>query len=400
VWIVEPMDDRTLVWLGPDQPLPEMVPGLRVFRSSDPAVDREVQALIRSAPARRKLHLELRGDLGSPAILAARTEDGLVASVTVEGQVERALRTGITHSLISEKLGRLGDTPFELGNLKVDLPEGSLLPLSALNRARRAIVEAILAQGRRPHPTRPRARADLPPAVEPAGGLFVLCRDPDQVDAALDAGADAVILDYPDPSAPATRPFGVALPQVHEPGDEGLVKSLIDLDPDFLLIRSLAAIPLAASRPCVADASFGVTNSLSAAALLGRGVRAFTPGADLEPPRTSRLLQGSLAPYAEVVIHQHLPLFHTKHCLFAAHLSEGRDCRSCGRPCRSHTLSICDRKGVVHPVRVDGAGRSTVFHGTATTRVAPAGVRRIRIELLDESAEQTRRLVQGIRDRM
>ena len=41
----------------------------------------------------------------------------------------------------------------------------------------------------------------------------------------------------------------------------------------------------------------------------------------------------------EAVIHQHLPIFHTEHCVFARFLSEGNSFIDCGKPCEHHSVS-------------------------------------------------------------
>jgi U32 family peptidase len=116
------------------------------------------------------------------------------------------------------------------------------------------------------------------------------------------------------------------------------------------------------------------------------------------------LLSESLAPYAEVVLHHPMPLFHMEHCVIAALLSEGRNHLSCGRPCDRHQLSLRDRAGMDHPVEADVGCRNTVFHASAQSaaELVPAlqrtGVRRFRVELVRESAEETTRIVGSYRE--
>ncbi len=98
-------------------------------------------------------------------------------------------------------------------------------------------------------------------------------------------------------------------------------------------------------------------------------------------------------------MHHPMPLFHTEHCVFAALMSEGRDYRTCGRPCESHVISLKDRVGLENPVEADVGCRNTVFHAqsqSAASQVAHAqksGVRRFRIELVRESPADVARIV-------
>jgi putative protease len=101
----------------------------------------------------------------------------------------------------------------------------------------------------------------------------------------------------------------------------------------------------------------------------------------------------------ELTLHHHMPMFHMEHCVFAAFLSKGKDYTDCGRPCEKHRVHLRDRVGMEHPLRADVGCRNTLFHATAQTGAAffetfhAAGVRHFRIELLEESVEETTRIV-------
>jgi len=96
----------------------------------------------------------------------------------------------------------------------------------------------------------------------------------------------------------------------------------------------------------------------------------------------------------ELTLHQHMPMFHMEHCVFAAFLSEGKDHTDCGRPCDRHRVHLRDRVGMSHPLRADVGCRNTLFNATAQTgagyfcELHAAGLRDFRVELLEESAAE------------
>jgi putative protease len=71
----------------------------------------------------------------------------------------------------------------------------------------------------------------------------------------------------------------------------------------------------------------------------------------------------------------HLPVFHTEHCVFCRFLSTGTSYRDCGRPCEEHRIALKDPGGRAHPVMADVGCRNTVFNAQAQTAAAlvPAG---------------------------
>ncbi|HET7542217.1 MAG TPA: DUF3656 domain-containing protein, partial [Polyangiaceae bacterium] len=413
------------LWFGPELTLSAVERGRRVFRTHDPETEREVKAELARDPYRERLKLVLAGRFGQPFTLEGRSERGRFARVQSDTNVEPAHNQPTSPSELADKLGRLGDSPFAFDGLEIDLPSGAWIPVSSLNRARRALVAALgetragaLELGRERPRRMPREPRGLP--APPAPGLFALCRNRAQADAALSAGADGVYLDFLEltGTGSALRELraagalvGVAPPRIRKPGEEKIDRYLEGLAPDVVLVRSLGALfeleaLVTSGSPAlrIGDFSLNVSNRLSALEVLSRGLSAFTPAFDLDSPRLLSLLSESLAPYAEVVVHHPMPLFHMEHCVIAALLSDGRDHLSCGRPCERHQLSLRDRANMDHPVEADVGCRNTVFHASAQSaaELVPAlqraGVGRFRLELVRESAEETAHLVRAYCD--
>jgi putative protease len=411
--------DEALLWLGPDKRIEDAPAGRRVWKTNDPAVDKHIEARLARDPEKVALHLRVSGRVGEPFALEARSERGAAARVLGDAPVQAAQGKPITREILRDKLGRLGDTPFALRDLAVDLPDAAMIPLSSLNRARRALVDALLASAARAWPTTATTQAELlaaaapPDRAPPPPGLFVLCRTLAQAEAAVDAGADGVTLDFLEltgtgAAVRALRERGpvhitVTPPRIRKPGDEKIDRYLASLAPDAILVRSLGALrELGQSDDGIArigDFSLNVTNRLSAAEVLGRGLAAFTPAFDLDAAQLLALLSSPFAPFAEVVVHHPVPLFHMEHCVIAALLSDGKDHLTCGRPCDRHQVSLRDRAGMDHPVEADVACRNTVFHAAPQSAAGlvgglrEQGVRRFRIELVRESADEVGRVV-------
>jgi putative protease len=124
-----------------------------------------------------------------------------------------------------------------------------------------------------------------------------------------------------------------------------------------------------------------------------------TPSYDLNWEQFTALLRHSEPNRFEAVIHQHMPMFHMEHCVFAAFLSEGKDWRDCGRPCDRHKVDLKDRVGASFPVLADTGCRNTVFNSVPQSaaeflpRMIGLGVRWFRVELLRETAAEIARLL-------
>ena len=410
------------VWLGPDRESPPPLAGRRVFKSDDPTRDQQARRV--AERGRRRLDMRLFGALGQPAQLEGVCGSAR-ACIQLEGVVAEATGVGLNVDELREKLGKLGETPFELGELTVELPPRPHLALSALNRGRRALVEALFTSAvpaRLPGSHRPSSESlrallehAVPTTPPPPPGLFVLCRNLVQAQAALEAGADGIYLDFLELTgtgravatlrANGSPWLGLAPPRIRKPGEDKIDRYLASLSPDGILVRGLGALRGGRGEPWIriADFSLNVVNRLSAREVLARGVAGFTPAFDLDSAQLVALLETGLGPFAEVVVHHPMALFHMEHCVIAALLSSGSDHLTCGRPCDRHQLSLRDRAGMDHPVEADVGCRNTVFHARAQSAadLVPTldrlGVRRFRVELVREDAEQVGRVVSGYR---
>ncbi len=414
--------DEALVWLGPDRNLEGAVTGRRVFRTDAPKAEAAARQL---EVAKIAIDVTAEGNLGEPLTLRAASERGHRAEIRSDALLEPAQKRGLDEALLRDKVGKLGDTPFTLGHLTVNVAPGAFISPTVLNDLRRRLAALLEQSVGGAHEVRPLAGAfasDRPLAApSPTRGIFVLCRNLAQAEAAVAAGADGVGLDFLEltgtgQAVRALRAAGnvhitLAPPRIRKPAEEKIDRFLTALGPDAVLVRGLGALYEASHRAeatpfeAIGDFSLNVTNRIAAREVLGRGVSVFTPSFDLDGAQLLALLDDAeLATRAEVVVHHPMPLFHMEHCVFAALLSTGKDHRTCGRPCDRHQLSLRDRAGMDHPVEADVGCRNTVFHARAQSAASlvPAlvarGVARFRLEVVRETPDDVRRLVGVYRD--
>lgn len=401
-------------------------PGDCVWKTSDAELERELAASYSGAGFRRKSPVAamVKAAVGRPLQLTMRDGTGNEASVLDTVPAEEAREQPLTRKRLEEHIGRLGNTPFALQSLELDVSGNVMIPFSRLNALRRRCAEALLEKRR----AAGRGRTSYPDALEsirletgrapssrsvPADvSLSVLCRTLDQVRAIAELPeVAAVYTDFSDLddcrkarslAAGAGKRWIAATLRIQTPGGDSLEAQVAGMNPDGLLIRNLGAFHIARqsgiTAELIADHTLNVANDLSAALLLRGGFTYVTPGNDVSGENLQQLLGRVPGGLFEIVIHQHTPMFHMEHCLFCRFLSGGGNRTDCGRVCRRHALELQDRKGYRHPVQADAGCRNTVFNAVpqsaaeSVTGFVNAGVRRFRIELLDEDAGLARSL--------
>ncbi len=393
--------------------------GDRVWKTSDPALERKLRAGFETAHGRVPVNAVVRGAAGSP--LEIELSDGSHRfSLKSDRPLETARNRPLTAEYLREHLGRLGATPFELKDLEVRLEGDVILPVSALNELRRQAA-AGLERMRRENPalrvdTGPlsRLRSKVESAASIAPELVVMARTMDQLAAALDGGVRHVEADFEDPkkyreavSLARERGAWIALapPRIFKPGENGILSLVLSCASDAILARNLVHIDYFRGKTgLIGDFSLNIANDLAAGWYLRRGLDRFTPSYDLNAAQLEALLARTPVHRAEVVIHQHMPMFHLEHCVFAATLSKGHDATDCGRPCDRHQVSLRDRVGKSHALKADVGCRNTVFNAVPQSAspyvggMLSKGVRWFRLELLTESPKEAVNLITAYRD--
>ena len=423
VFVVRPRGRKQVeVELGQGDVNPaKLAAGAIVWKTDDPAIRRRLeQSFNRHTVARREpIAAHVRAHVGER--ISVRLGDVIVEA---DAPLEQA-RQPFSEAAVREQLSRLGDTPFELAELTVDAAGNPMVPKSVLNELRRRAVALLMADRQRRRPrtiVEPdaldwlRAEATSEPGrVAPlsASGvadtprLCVLVRSLEQLDVVLPTRPAVVYCDFEDVrkyrdaierSRSAGMPVGLATVRVVKPGEEGFLRQLAECGPDLILVRNLAAIGFYRdefpSLPLTGDYSLNVTNELTAKLYADAGLARVVPGYDLNFRQLSALAGRFPVDRLEVVVHQHMPMFHMEHCVFCHTLSTGTDYRDCGRPCETHDVRLRDRVGEPHPLVADVGCRNTVYNAQAQSAaeflpdMLRLGLRHFRVELLREPASE------------
>ena len=399
-------------------------PGDRVWKTKDPQLEKQLKAeRSKEAPTETTpLHLKISGLPGQPLHIHAVSgiqEVKLSSAIPLAAARNRPL----TPDSLRDQLSRLGGTPFHLGTLSVTFPEPVILPVSELNRLRREIVSRLSEEQHShipknvgtlpltPVPLFPTLlqsihtkKSTLPAPSQPV--ISVLCRTSEQAQALATESPDLLYLDFEDlrrfaPTIETLRkssqvPIFLATPRIQKAGETGFFRLIENAQPDGVLIRNLGGLDHFHSLniPIVGDFSLNISNPLSADLFISEGLQRVTPSYDLNISQLLELLHTSPPSWFELTLHQHIPMFHMEHCVFAAFLSEGKDHLTCGRPCDHHRISARDRVGESHPIRADVGCRNTVFHARPQSgashipQLLATGLRHFRLELLEESPEE------------
>jgi putative protease len=386
-----------------------------VWRTDDPAVERKLRVYTQAqAPVTKQtVNVAVTAHVGSP-LVAVWSVNGLEVTVKAAADLETAQNRGLTLDSLRAQFSRLGGTPYELGELTLDVQGTPFVPVSLLNQLRREAVEKLeVAQSRPRHvvvhdPSAAIAQALAFAPFDPATTdpqIHLLVRTADQLDTAIEARPASLTLDYLDlyglkPSVEKVIASGVtcrvASPRILKPGEEKIADFLLRLGCP-ILVRPAGLLHLLRGREDVeltGDFSLNAANAISARLLLESGLARLTPTHDLNAAQVAALARQIGGSRIEAVAYHHLPVFHTEHCVFCRFLSTGTTFEDCGRPCEKHRVELRDSSGRAHPVLADVGCRNTVFGAEAQEASLhlkawlDAGIGHFRLEFAHESPAQ------------
>ena len=401
--------------------------GDRIWKTNDPDLDKRLRNSYagRIEPRHRiPFDVTLSGHAGSTLVMTS-------GEISVESglPLESARNAPLTEEKLRAQMEKTGDSGLELRHLTIDLAGEVILPIGEINRMRRELLDRLVIASSQPRKELPGSWRkvfeegdDLTSSAKVSSpgshplNLKVLCRSMEQIEAALDSGVGEVYADFEDirrckDAVALVRGKGaarilLATPRIQKATEEGFFKLIENAEPDGVLIRNLGAITHFAETDLlmVGDFSLNVANPLSAQFFMLQGLNRVTVSYDLNAGQVLDLLRAAPAEWFELTIHQHMPMFHMEHCVFAAFLSDGKDHTDCGRPCEHHRVHLRDRVGMRHPLRADVGCRNTLFNAVAQTgaeyfnEFRRAGVRNFRVELLEEDASRTFEILRAYRE--
>lgn len=411
-------------------------PGDRVFKTHDAALIERARATFTSPRGRKKIPVvfTVTAEQGQPLLIEIEDNAGFVSAAKTDIPVREALNRPLTFAYLEKQLSRLGNTPFEMAELRCRLAGRCMVPVSEINEARRkalAGLESVRAAAFRQEPVPDylfnrrlsAALAQEAVAKPRAAGqpvLSVTVTGLDCLKAAVAAGAEEVSFGmerYRSRGRLAPEQIFAGSAFCAEAGVRFVLSSprIIqdrDLDDYCRLLEKIAGRHLdgvqatnpgligkvreITGKPVYADFPLNIFNRTTAFFLAEAGISRVTLSPELTLEQIRRLAPFLPLP-AEVIVHGALPLMVSEYCVAGSLLGGGS--KGCSSPCAGLDCGLKDRKGVVFPVELDQFCRMHIFNSRDlclledTGALAGVGVAVLRVEARREGAGYVRDVV-------
>jgi putative protease len=407
----------------------QVAPGDRVFKIFDAQLLESVKHTVREySSGEIKLYAEVLLTRDQPIKITFQDEKGTRVEVRSQSPACPAQKHGLDESVLREKLGRLGNTPFTLGDLKLTCSEPLMIPISELNEARRRAVEQFMTSYLESYqypPIDPKNRIRFTKEYGATAGakkrvslthsplLSVMVSGANEARAAIDAGANRVYIGLE--GVGQARPVSIkvlnqlvqeareknceivpALPRIQKPGEEKEWEGLLELSCGSIMVGNVGSLQWGREHNLKvrADYSLNVFNNIMLNYLLNLGLESVC----LSPELNFQQLR-EITPMAksEVLVQGELILMLSQFCTLRAML--GKEEGKCPAYCRQAQHYIRDDKGYEFPLAGDSNCRFYVFNSRTLCliddldKVIDMGIGSIRIEARRQSEDEIRQMV-------
>ncbi|QNU67195.1 U32 family peptidase [Ruminiclostridium herbifermentans] len=403
--------------------------GSRVYKTSDKELLE--QAALSYAKGMRKVDIsaEFTLKLGQLPVLCLKDDRGNSVSASGDILPEEAVNKPLTRERISEQLGKMGSTPFNIVNLTLDIDNNVVIPISELNNIRRKAADLLenerILSGRKlktehgellksiEYVTKniPISSEKKHTINENAKISVMLYSEFDNLD--FDKiNADRLYLPLVSLLKDNVK---IAASKCREEGKEifayipAIIKGkysqiinknlqAISQDVDGFLVGNMGIAKIVRDKlgenvKLIGDYSLNVLNSWSMHFLKETGYS----GATLSYELNLSQLNSMNFPQefeAEVGIYGKIPVMTSEYCPVGGSVSQ-KTPQNCKNVCKNGVYQLKDRKGAAFLVKCDCVDcRSTIFNSNVIFvpehigQISKAGVKYMRLNFVDESVQE------------
>ena len=309
--------------------------------------------------------LSIRADQPMRATVQTQTH-----SASAEGMIPQPAKTApLDRELLIRQFSKLGGTPYRLHEVTIELDDGLMVPVSALNELRRTALAALSEQLQPVYPAATTTAEPPQPSAsrkEVAGEKTARFARPEQLSERALSYFNRCYLPLPailaspalvERAASMGKPLGVLVPEVVRECEIATVQKWMEqayaMGIRHAMVGNLGHIPLAAGMQLDGDFRLNVTNTQTAAQLHAMGFATLILSPEMTLPQI-RDVKGAV----RTIVYGRIPLMVLEKC--ATH--ELYSCKSCD----AGEAVLVDRRGTQFPLGRTYDHRTLIYNSAPT----------------------------------
>ncbi|ERI90794.1 peptidase, U32 family [Clostridiales bacterium oral taxon 876 str. F0540] len=382
--------------------------GEELYKTSDTKLLKELEGYY-SNINERKINLEAVVDFKVNENFTIKTiydDKEFIASGDI---VQQALKKPVELDKLKENLKKSGDTPLRFKNIEVKSFEDGFLPVSAINSARRELIEKIenyiISKAKREF------SKDISYNISEGKEnklpeILIIASTEEQAMAVKESNISAAVaidifkkqssLSIDDMKKFENLDIYLKVPNIIKEEFNHICSTIDKLIPHIkgIVTANLGIINKYNSKlTIIGDYKLNIFNSYSAD-FYGSYISGASLSVELNKKEIAQVIKGSRLPF-HIKIYGKEELMISEYCPVGSVFGGKSSCSSCSENCKIGDYILKDRKGENFPLRTDKFCRSYIYN-TFSTNLIPnlkeikeSNLRSFRIDLIDESYEDT-----------
>lgn len=329
-----------------------IINGSSIQRILDAKNIENIEEDLKEDKRKAKLSYKFTGKIGEKPVLSGSSM-GISVQVEEDFIIEKSKKEGLDRERLESQLSRLGNSPFEMADLEIDMDDGIFLPVSVLNKMRRSLVDELIekreAQYKRKTPSfnyskkqgrRRKGKLSYSISVKERGLLHKL--DLDKIDRLYLEFIDRDI--YNELSKRGIDIY-YKTPKILYHEDYDRIRSQLEgLDIKGILINNLGGLEAFRDYPLIADVGLNIFNSKAIEFLQDQGVSKFILSPELSLGQIENILSLTDADI-EGIAYGFLEIMTLKHCPFST-IKNCKNDSQCGSCQFAHGYFLRDEKNI------------------------------------------------------
>ncbi len=394
--------------------------GDKVYKTLNTTLMDELETTYAHNKEYKKISLygEIKIEIGETVKLHLWDNEGNISYVESDNIVEKAINVAITKDKILNQLSKLGNTPFKLDSLNINIEDNSAIPVSLLNKLRRDAIDSLENKRKITHnrdnindvdfSRKLKEELLMYPSYDKERNskikISVKVDTIDKLKSALRCKVDRIY--YSDIN---TFKEAISLCNIQDIEiylrtpfilRDKEYKKLKDLNSKLkfngILAGDLGVVKFNAEKfklPIIAESSLNVMNSYTIDYFEKLGLSGVTLSPELDIKSIQKLnLDNTLE--KEVIIYGKIAVMTTEYCPLVNEKQCDHKCEECRYPKYNYNFGLKDVKNVVFPIGKDYWGRSIILNSKPLYMIdrlhdlKGINVDWLRLEFTDETNEE------------
>jgi putative protease len=363
-------------------------PGAQVYKTSDQEMLSNLAASYEQPDTIKEIEVfgNLTAKVGEEMEFTLGDKEGRVVRSTVDFIPEPAKNQPVTEANFETQLSKLGNTPYKLTDLELEVEPDLFVPISKINLLRRKAVSKLNNKRKdqfnikEQNKSMAKDKLNLPTADQQNENKLTVSIPFALADQVIDLGVDRIYLDY---SELNYNKLASLTSKAKENGIELIIKlpwiareeimkevreEVTKLEAtaiDGYLVPQLGAAHLVAQsdKKLIADYSLHNFNSFTINHWQQKGYEGVTLSPELTLGEVRELARkNELA--KEIVVYGYLPMMITEYCPIEGVTSNFNGNENCNHHCQKQNFGLLDRKNAVRPLTTDSKSCRTIIYNS------------------------------------